>query len=160
MPWSNLTGAVTNANRDAILGFMTSAEGVLSFLISMTNDERRTLSKMGPDGLNYVTKCIEYAEANPTMIPAGVSVAMAREDLDRHNQLRIVWQDVQTTLRKFSDTMIASGIEAKDFADLYYSLVKGMSKTNFPGAQAIFDDLKPFYDKASQEDETLEPVEP
>ncbi len=150
MPWNNLTCDLTPANITTIKANIQSSRNLTLWLINMTDEERQTMSKMGDDGFNYVTRAIELAEANPNLIPAGISILDARKDLDRSNALRIVFNDLLTYFRTIEDTMIASGIEAKDTADTFYGLVKGLSKSNVPGAQAIYNELKPFYDRASQ----------
>jgi hypothetical protein len=45
--------------------------------------------------------------------------------------------------------MMAAGVEAKDFADNFYNIVKVMATTNTPGMNAIAEDLAGFYEKAS-----------
>ena len=104
---------------------------------------------MGDDGFNYVTKALEYAIDNENIIPAALSVAEAQKDLNLANALRPVLQKLASLLESVDDTMMAAGVEAKDFADKFYSLAKVMATTNTPGMDAIVTDLGVFYAKAN-----------
>jgi hypothetical protein len=149
MPYTNLSAAITPAQITAIGTAIATIKTNLPFLINLTPDERQSLSKMGDDGYAYVTKAIDYATNNGTIIPSAISVAEGKKDLDLANALRPILQQLASLSESVDDTLMAAGVEAKDFADKFYNLVKVMATTNTAGMDVIAQDLAVFYEKAN-----------
>jgi hypothetical protein len=68
-------------------------------------------------------------------------VAEARKDYALSRALTSIEQEVSTLLRSIEDANMIAGSEAYDAALVFYNAVKGASKGNIPGSQAIYDDL-------------------
>ena len=92
---------------------------------------------------------VEHATNNASVIPPAISVAEGKKDLDLANALRPILQQLNSLVESVDDTMMAAGVEAKDFADNFYNIVKVMATTNTPGMTAIAQDLAVFYEKAT-----------
>ncbi len=75
-----------------------------------------------------------------------------------HNDCRPFFIRLIAMARGVENTMIAAGVEAKSFADEYYGSVQAAAGRNNPQAQPIFDDLKTFYEKASEETPSPSPL--
>jgi hypothetical protein len=149
MPYTNLSASLAPAQATAIATAIATIKTNLPFLINLTPDERQSFSKMGDDGFVYVTKALEHAANNASIIPPAISVAEGKKDLDLANALRPILQQLTSLVESVDDTMMAAGVEAKDFADNFYNIVKVMATTNTPGMNAIAEDLAGFYEKAS-----------
>lgn len=147
----NLSAALTAAQIASITTAIGTIKGILDFLINLTPEERRTFSKMGDQGFSYVTKSMDYANANPHIIPATLSYAEGRKDLDLVNALRPIWNQLMQLAEMVDDTKMAAGIEAKEFADKFYELVKMNASMNVPGMDVVAADLGTFYEKAQAE---------
>ena len=149
MPYSNLSAAITPTQVTAIATAIATIKTNLPFLINLSPVERQTFSKMGDVGFVYVTKAVEHATNNASVIPPAISVAEGKKDLDLANALRPILQQLNSLVESVDDTMMAAGVEAKDFADNFYNIVKVMATTNTPGMTAIAQDLAVFYEKAN-----------
>jgi hypothetical protein len=149
MPYSNISAELTAAQITSAISAINGLKTLMPFLINLTMEERQNFSKMGDDGFSYVTKAIDYAKANPTVIPAALNVTEAAKDLKLYNDLRGIFQQLSQLRESIDDTMMALGVEAKDFSDLFYNLAKGMASANVPGMDTIADDLGEFYAKAN-----------
>jgi hypothetical protein len=97
--------------------------------------------------LAFVDNALTYAEQNPTLVPNFVDVAEARKDYILARDLNSIYQQMVTVLRSIEDTMMIAGSEAYDASLIFYSAVKGATKSNAPGAQAIYTDLKQRFPK-------------
>jgi hypothetical protein len=157
MPNSNISVVMTPAQIAAIATAITVIRSNLTFLLNLTKEERKTLSKMGDDGFSYVTKALDYAVNNTNIIPGALSLPEAQKDLKLANDLRSILQQINQLAEGIDDTIMQAGVEAKDFSDRFYDMAKSMSSTNTPGLDVIVDDLGTFYDKAQAEIETLNP---
>jgi hypothetical protein len=151
MPYSNISSAIRPADKTAIVTNIGSIRSLLSFLVNLTADERRSLSKMGDSTFSYVDKALAYALANPMLVPAYVSVADWQKDQDLWKDLRDILIQIETLSEGVSDTKMAVGVESKKAADVFYAAVQIASQQNVVGAETIFDDLSTFYAKASQD---------
>lgn len=117
--------------------------------ISLTNDERVELPKMGDKSVAFVTKALELAVQNPALVPAYLDIAEAKKDFQLTQALLPIRQELQTLLRAVEDVAMLAGSEAYDAALIYYNSVKGASRSNVPGAQAVWDELSPRFPRRS-----------
>ena len=160
MGFSNISAALTPAQITAINTAIATIKTNLTFLVNLTPQERLTYSKMGDDGFSYVTKALDYAQNNTGILPPNFSLVEAQKDLKLANDVRPILQQIEQLTESLDDTTMAAGIEAKDFADKFYGLVKIQASMNTPGMDIIVDDLGVFYEKAQQEINNNNPTPP
>jgi len=91
-------------------------------------------------------------------MPVDVSLDEGAKDLTLYNDLRPFVLRLNAFAGALDDTMTAAGAEAKDAADAYYKAVTGAKDRSNPQAQAIWEDLKTFYEKSQAENPTPPPV--
>jgi hypothetical protein len=118
----------------------TTLAPVLS--INLTAEERKAMLKMGDKTLAFVNKTLEYATQNPSLVPNYVDLAEARKDNKLTADIYGIFQQLSTLLRAMEDTGMVAGSEAYEAALVIYHSIKGASRSNIPGTQAIYDDLK------------------
>lgn len=106
---------------------------------------------MGDNGYSYVNRALVYAQNNAGVIPANLSLVEAVKDLKLVNDVRPIYQQISQLTEALDDTMMAAGVEAKDFADKFYALVKLQAQMNVPAMDVIADDLGAFYDRTIAE---------
>lgn len=111
-------------------------------VINLTNEERKNMLKMGDKTLAFVGKAIEFAEQNPSLTPAYMDLFEAKKDYELARKLNELLKDVTTLQRGLEDTMMVAGSESYDAALIFYGSVKGASRTNVSGAQAVYDELR------------------
>lgn len=89
----------------------------------------------------FVTKALEYAEANPNLVPPFINVVEWRKDYNYRNALRQVLQIVRSGVESVDDTEMVAGSECYTPALKLYDSVKMAAELNVAGAGAIADDL-------------------
>lgn len=110
-------------------------------LFNLTASERMELTKMGDKTIAFVQKSLEYAENNPTLVPGYINVPEAKKDYQFSQELNSIWKQVSMLQRAIEDTMMVAGSEAYDAALVFYKSVKGASRVNVPGSEAVYNDL-------------------
>ncbi len=142
MPYGNISAVLSDADRDAILAKLREAWGLMPFLINLTPDEMKTLPKMGEKSVSFVEKSLDYAKANPNLIPPYLDAGELIKDVILVKQL----QPIQNLLNEFFDavegTYTAVGSEAYVESLTFYNTVRDASKRNVPGSEAIYQDLR------------------
>ena len=124
-------------------------------LIALTNEERKTIPKMGESTLPFVQKVLDYAVSNPPFVPAYIDVPELKIDVDAVGTLLGVLRPLQQLTQNLDDTTMLCGSEAYVASLAFYNSVKQAAKMNVPGAKAIAEDLKVRFEKAGQKkDET------
>lgn len=111
------------------------------YLISLTNDQKAGLPKMGEKSIPFVTKAAEYLAIPTTPAPPYIDAAELKIDLAAYETLRQIRQVVAPTFEMLDDTMLLCGSEAYVAVLAFYNYLKGASKMNVPGAKTIYDDL-------------------
>jgi hypothetical protein len=128
---------------EKINGISSSMSGVLLF--NLTGEERQGLRTMGDKSLAFVRNSLDYADANPTLVPAYLDLPEAKKDFALTGDLLNILQRVNTLQRAIEDTMMVAGSEAFDAASVFYNSVKGASRVNVPGSEAVYNDLQKRY---------------
>ena len=111
-------------------------------LFNLTATERQSLRIMGDKSIAFVQKALEYAENNPALLPPYLSLAEAQKDFALTHDLYGILQQINTLQRAVEDTMMVAGSEAYDAALIFYNSVKGASRVNVPGSEAVYNDLQ------------------
>ena len=94
----------------------------------------------------FVGKCLQYALAEPNIVPPYVNLDELRSDLELFNNLQNIACEINRIADMISDTRIAAGTDAYVAALSVYNSVKQASKMNVPGTKPIFDDLKKLFE--------------
>ena len=110
-------------------------------LFNLTPADRMELSKMGDKTIVFVQKSLEYAENNPALVPAYLDIAEAKKDFVLSQDLNNILKQVSMLQRSIEDTMMVAGSEAYNAALVFYNSVKGASRVNVPGSEAVYNDL-------------------
>ncbi len=123
-------------------------------LFNLTPTDRLELSKMGDKTIAFVNKALEYAESNPTLVPAYLDIAEAKKDYALSQDLNTILKHVSTLQRAIEDTTMVAGSEAYNAALVFYNSVKGASRVNVPGSEAVYNDLQQRFAVKSKKPET------
>ena len=110
--------------------------------INLTAEDRQSTLKMGDKTLAFVNKTLDYAAQNETLVPSYVDLSEARKDNKLAADLYVIFQQLSTLLRAVEDTGMVAGSEAYEAALIIYHSIKGASRSDIPGTQAIYNDLK------------------
>ena len=113
-----------------------------SLIFNLTADDRKCMRVMGDKSIAFVQKALEYAENNQSLVPTYLDVQEAKKDFALTHDLYSILQQINTLQRAVEDTMMVSGSEAYDAALIFYNSVKGASRVNVPGSEAVYNDLQ------------------
>lgn len=141
---NKISAEITTAELQAITTGIADLKNSLSTVLkfNLTADERTGMLKMGDKTLAFVGKSLNYAQQNPSLTPTYFDLAEAQKDYKLASDLYQVYQLLSALLRSVEDSNMVAGSEAYEAALVFYNSVKGASRSNIAGAQAIFDDLK------------------
>lgn len=147
MKENQISEVVTPEQAAAAISSIEALKTALShvLIINLTNEERSDMRKMGDKTLAFVQKALEYAQQNPKLTPNFLDLAEAQKDYKLSSDLYVIEQKLLTSLRAVEDVTMVAGSEAYAGALMFYHSVKGAARSNEPGAQAIYDDLKKRY---------------
>lgn len=132
------------------------AEKTQGFNVVIEKEELKSLPKIADGRLPFVEKCAQYAVSNPEFLPPFANVPEFQNDLQGFKDMREMIRPVRQVLDNMENSMYVSGSEAWQAAMNYYRSVQFQAKMGVPGAQTIYDDLRPLFEKRS----TPEPPTP
>lgn len=130
------------ADEKVILAAIATIESKLPMLINLSADNRHDLPKMGDKTLAFVTKSLEYATQNPTVVPTFLDVAEFNKDVIAVTSLSRILKPLNQLLEKIDDTTLLTGSEAYTEALVFYTALKGAAKAGVPGMKTVYDDLQ------------------
>lgn len=141
---NKISAEITAAQLQAVITGIADLKNSLSSILkfNLTADDRATMLKMGDKTLAFVGKSLNYAQQNPNLMPSYFDLAEAQKDYKLATDLYQIYQLISALLRSVEDSNMVAGSEAYEAALVFYNSVKGASRSNIAGAQAIFDDLK------------------
>ncbi len=115
---------ITDAQIATALDALTAREGALTGLISLDNDERRRLTKMGQKSEFFCRQALGVLAQNPQIVPPSLGLADAQADLLALDRLRPVLDRLQRLAERGDDTETALGSDVMDVAREGYGLLK------------------------------------
>ncbi|MGJ3250120.1 MAG: hypothetical protein ACFE0J_03150 [Elainellaceae cyanobacterium] len=140
MPYENISATISDESLSEIKGAIATIRSHLSFLISLTPDERRKRFKMGDKSLAFVRNSVTVTQNNPEVLPGNFN----REEFAKDYQLTVALTEILTLLNQLSeevdDTLIAVGSESMASSLLVYDFVKTAAKHS-PGLKSVADQL-------------------
>ena len=148
MPYQNIDASISAADLQAIKDAFGVVLNKLPFLVSLSNDERKSIVKTGPGSLSFVTKAFSAAQENPTIFPGSFDTVAFGRDCDLFATLTELNTLANQVAEQIDDTRMAVGGEAMRQAIQTYDYVKTGAKTN-PGLKTVADELGERFKKSS-----------
>lgn len=116
--------------------------------VPVSKEEIKSLSKISDGSIPFVEKVMQYAVSNPEFLQPNADVGEAQKDFNSFMDLREIVRPMWIVVDNVENAMYVCGNEAGQFARNYYSSVQYNAKMGVPGAQAIYDDLRVFFEKS------------
>lgn len=153
MPFNKLNVTLTPAQETAIQAAIDALKTNLPFGINLTKEERVELPNLKDERLSFVTKIIEnYAPANPGLVSGFVgTLAEAQTDFTLYKQLRNFIAQLKPVVEMYEDTQQVAGSEDYTFSREFYASAQRGAANNYPGADAIADDLGELFEEQGQQ---------
>ena len=108
----NISATLSTTTRDEILVNINAIKTQLPFLIDLTTDERRGLSKMGDKSSAFVTKALEVATQNPDFLPRSFNIEEMRKDVELMQMMQPILMVINQLQDLVEDTYMQVGSEA------------------------------------------------
>ncbi|PZF73483.1 hypothetical protein [Taibaiella soli] len=153
MGQSNLiSAAISNENKTAVDNALNTVAAALKDILvfNLTPDQRTAMLKMGDKTLAFVDKALEYARQNPNLVPQYVDIPEAEKDLALTRDLFHIYQKLTALTRSVEDAMMVAGGEAYEASLIFYNSVKGASRSNAAGSQAIYEEMQKRFPRRSK----------
>ncbi|RIW14629.1 hypothetical protein D0X99_13905 [Algoriphagus lacus] len=117
------------------------------YLIALTDDERRTMLKMGEATEPFVGKVMDYVVSNPQFLNPFTDVPEMQKDWKAISQLLPVFRTMDQICSNLNDTLMEAGKEVLEPALAYYNAVKMGVRMNVPDAKPIYEELRKRWEK-------------
>lgn len=132
---------ITDAQKAAILAKIAELKALLTFVVGMSNDQRKKLLKLADKRVGWDEKAHSYMVSRTDLVPGYVDMAA----LAQNRAVRVTLGDI---LRAFNDCgdglndtdmIIGHQILKPEYA--FYNSCQEAAKHGVAGAQSIVDDL-------------------
>lgn len=129
MPQQNLvSGTLSETNKQAVLDAINTIRQKLPFLVSLTDDERRSLPKMGDKSIAYVQKGYDFAQQNTEKLGPDFGMDDYTEDFELEVQLREVAGALKQVTAEVDDTLVALRSDLMVRSNFAYAMMKVLGK--------------------------------
>ncbi|WP_051312851.1 hypothetical protein [Sporocytophaga myxococcoides] len=137
----NVSAAITAEELQSVISFIQQAEAILPFLISLSNEERHQLPKLGSKSVDFVNDSSETVKAFPNIMPPTFDKMEFVKDSDLVKALITIKMVLDSFHQKVDDTLMEVGSEAFSKALEVYAQVQ-FQKDSVPGLRSAYDKLK------------------
>lgn len=153
MPYQNLTSTLDTTSVTPIMTSLGTLQTTLApHSINLTPDEIAGMYKMSINRQSLGSRSIQIAEANPTLLPAYLSLNAAKQDNERYVNLLAIEMKLKALLQGIEHARMASGSETLLFARGFYASLQAATQQNVAGAGALFAELQQYFDLPSRPD--------
>lgn len=155
MTTNRISITITDAQKSAINTKTGELATVTNgFQTVIDKNTLKSLSKIADGRIPFVEKVLQYAVTNPEFLPPYADVDEFKIDFKTFLDMRELIRPMRVVIDNMETTMQVSGSEAWDFARAYYKTVQFQAKMGVPGAQTIYDDLRPLFEAKTNPDDS------
>ncbi|MBD2528380.1 hypothetical protein H6G97_01920 [Nostoc flagelliforme FACHB-838] len=140
MSYQNIAATLSPQDIQEIKAALQTVQKKMPFLITLSNEERRKLVKMGDKSLAFVNNSITAAQSNREILPATFDVEELVQDYQLAAALTELLTSMQQLTEQVDDTLMAVGSEAMTSSLTVYDYVKTASKKT-PGLKTVAEQL-------------------
>ncbi|NJN56723.1 MAG: hypothetical protein HC879_04110 [Leptolyngbyaceae cyanobacterium SL_5_9] len=140
MPYQDINVRLSEADLQEIKQAIDTIQSKMSFLITLTQEERKRLYKMGDKRLAFVQNSINVAQSNRNILPASFDLEAYTNDYRLAANLNELLMRLTQITEQVDDTLMAVGSEAMGSSLTVYEYVKTAAKKT-PGLKAIAEQL-------------------
>lgn len=115
------------------------------YVISLTQPERQTLSKIETASIKFLEVSHEIASRSSELFPAFMKTVVFCEEFSIACELWALISKIDELKEIINDTELLAGNYALDEALAFYHTVKIAAQHDIPAARVIYEELKPAY---------------
>ena len=160
MSTNELSLEITQEKDTAVNQLLDNLKAELEFLVDLTVENRKSLSKMGRKNLDVVERSLQYAEGNPKYLPSYIPFDEFKKDVLLYEWLRKVEKKIDQVSNKIKDTAMLAEAEAYQTARLFYNSVKAAKGARDEVAEQITRNLAVHFKKKGKRKDKPSPDTP
>ncbi len=104
MTENRISASLTKEDIEAIMSAISTIKTKLPFLVDLTPEEAKSLSRMGNKSRAFVTKSLELATQNPEILPRYFDLEEMKQDLELFEALYPIMMSLgQLSNLRFAD---------------------------------------------------------
>lgn len=134
-----ISATLAQKDRDAVLQAITTIKEHLPFLIDLSNEERKSLPKLGDKSRAFVSKALEVATQNPEFLPRSFDLEEMRKDVQLFEALYPLLLSLTQLHELVDDTSLAVGSEAYAAALQVYNYAKASGQGS--GLETVVEEM-------------------
>ncbi len=128
MPKGKVSEIVSSDTIAKILAAVKTINDLLPFLVALSNDERKSMLKLGPKSLKFVRDVRDMAVANPGIVLGAHDLPEFVKDVDVLEAFGKFAPQVMKLAEGIGDTQMVAGSEAMTTSLLNYGSFKSARK--------------------------------
>lgn len=127
--------------------------------VNLTPQERQSLQSIDNTRMPYVFRTFDQHVVNfPNLVPSFLDLPEAQKDAKLASDLMAYTLKANQVLELITDMGLLAEHEAYEFFLEFYNTAKRAKDNNVPGADTVFNDLKPLFDQENNSEP--DPVTP
>jgi hypothetical protein len=134
---TTISAAFEPADKEAVLKSIAGIKEKLGALlqVNLSPADRQEMPKMGEKTLPFVDKTLGYATLHPDLKPPYLDLDEAKRDYALAAELNEIARELKSLHQSVNDVLMVTGSEAYSAALMFYSSVKGASRSNVAGSR-------------------------
>jgi len=141
MPFSNINSEMTDENVEQVLKYLDDAKNLITFLASITNEQRIEMEKKKRKPMNFIKHTQIHMESHPEYMPATTPIPGFQRIQKLLHNLRHIEVAMDSFHKDVKDTITVLETDAYALARLYYKSTKSAAKEGDHDAERIYNDL-------------------
>lgn len=138
---NRIDAEISPAGIDKVQQAFDAIKAELPFIIKLSENERKGLSKMDDGRRPFVEKSFDLGTRNAIIDPGPGMINAGKKDMNLFTNLTNIKTELEQLLEMVTDTRQMAGAEAYETARFIYMKAQMAVKMNQPGTQAIVDEL-------------------
>jgi len=148
MPYKQIDDVLAPADAQAVKDALATIQQKLPFLGTLTEEERKQLSKAGPEHAGEIPLGGQVAVNNPDILPATFDQQKYQNVVSLFSTITDLSTSAQQLARSLDDTRIMVGVYAKQQTSKVHQYAKAAIKDK-PGLKPVVDQLGALGQKAA-----------
>lgn len=140
MSYQNISYVMPQADIDAVKTAVATINSKMPFLVTLTEDERKSLFKLGPKSVDFIQDCSSAVQSFPAIFPASFNTSEFTKDAQLFKVLVDIFMSMDSLNEKLNDTLTAVGSEAMGAGLHAYTYVQAAADTT-PGLKTVADKI-------------------
>jgi hypothetical protein len=124
----------------------TIRDTLAPYVIALAPEDKQAVPKVKDKSVPFMLKGLQYMQTNPEFISVYADTAEINKDYTAFDVMKQLLQVLSPIVSNIEDTGFLCGSEAYQGILNYYNNVKQAVKMNVPDAQAIYDDMKVYFE--------------